>query len=98
MQSDDGPTFAGKSDKSKSWDCFVHHVSLKEPKKVYRKCLPVYESIKIGLELYDIKIMPDKPKLLHNLPSISLKVNLYSCVGTSKKGELKVITRSDNYK
>ena len=39
-----------------------------------------------------------KPKLLHNLPSISLKVNLFSCVGTSKKGELKVITRSDNYK
>ena len=66
------------------------HISPKKPDIVDVKSLPDYEAIQINIELVEINKDPMNSKSFFQ-PGIGLKLNFYSCVGTSKKGEMKVV-------
>ena len=57
------------------------------------KGLPDYESVKIDIELKEIKKDPTTSKL-DQMPAIGLKVNLYSSVVINRQGEFKVVAKN----
>ena len=63
------------------------------PKQVDEKVIPDFEGMQICLGFEANKKDPKACKIIDQ-PAIGNKVNLYSCISISNKGEFKIVTKA----